>query len=889
MHLRIRRQTNHANNLAIQLITNARTGGDVDQNALNRTPSTVEQFSQTVQHAYQISGASRAPRTTWAVSATGLGRAKELALQHTMDDFESAASTGKSTAGGLSASLSNATMKGFQTLLTTNNTASPTAASAYKPTDFVRDTLQACFNTGGQPDTILVSQNFLTGMTTWGWTLQRLDQPVSELGIAADVFVVPFLGGTRLIPAPCSPAGRRSVSTPMRSRSGSNGRSTTTRAVVAAMRRKVTLSWRVRWTWRTSTSTPGYPASPGSRCNHEQADIAEGLPRRQRMRGRGHRLFCLPGRPAARMGVHRHALAAVSRVANAAGQIPLVEDEDARELLFHEMDNAGTSDLEPGRRRSGGFASGAGTTWKRPRPRRPRTPTVRRRSNPRRMPRSPTGSCYEPLLRRLLDRLCPELLRCLAGPEHAQGRLRRAAEQLAAADHVQRMPRRRPEFEGPGRGVSYRHAPLGHRGRYRLAGRAVERDAAARCRVHGRGGAHQGADRRTSTGIGLEHDRWQVPRCLFLDDLSKLPQTFGPEHVCGKGEVLLVNTGCWLADLNHPFWDWFATVGQDGLSGFNIRSRLVGKKTLDGTTEWGVDTRSEDWELSHEMHKFGLRYMITQRVKLWHEGGGRWPNHREVIVGDRRADYRSSPPQGAWADQAGRFVAGGWRGRVLRRRASAGGVAGFQGIRLAGAIPGRGGPDRAHPPQGGLRRRRGMSKLVYEVFLGVDHVESIDLHGTDDAHKLDLNYAIADERYDIVFNTGTAEHVFHIGRVLEFVHESTKLGGLMVHCFPLAGLIGPRVLDGQSLHGLLPGQGEPVRDHRHHGFPDRGHVHPARPATARQQIRTMVRTNTLPSNAWLHVAFRRASDAGFIIPTQEIYTACPEPEIVEAWREFRYA
>jgi hypothetical protein len=195
-------QANHANNTAITLITNARTGGDIDQAAINRIPSTVEQFSQTVQHAYQISGSLQSAGNYMGGSITGLARAKELAIQHVMDDFESALIYGKGTTGGLSSSLSNATMKGFQTLLTTNTTTSPTNASAYKPTDFARDTLQACFNAGGQPDTILVSQNFLTGMTQWGWTLQRLDQPVSQLGIAADVFVVPFLGGTRLIPSP---------------------------------------------------------------------------------------------------------------------------------------------------------------------------------------------------------------------------------------------------------------------------------------------------------------------------------------------------------------------------------------------------------------------------------------------------------------------------------------------------------------------------------------------------------------------------------------------------------------------------------------------------------------------------------------------------------------
>ena len=64
-------QANHANNTAITLVTNARTGGDVDQNAINRTPSTVEQFSQTVQHAYQISGALNSATNYMGGSITG--------------------------------------------------------------------------------------------------------------------------------------------------------------------------------------------------------------------------------------------------------------------------------------------------------------------------------------------------------------------------------------------------------------------------------------------------------------------------------------------------------------------------------------------------------------------------------------------------------------------------------------------------------------------------------------------------------------------------------------------------------------------------------------------------------------------------------------------------
>ncbi len=54
---------------------------------------------------------------------------------------------------------------------------------------------------------------------------------------------------------------------------------------------------------------------------------------------------------------------------------------------------------------------------------------------------------------------------------------------------------------------------------------------------------------RTSTAIGLVDDPWVVPRYIRAQDRETLPMTFGPLNVCGPGELLLLNTGCWLADL----------------------------------------------------------------------------------------------------------------------------------------------------------------------------------------------------------------------------------------------------------------------------------------------------------------------------------------------------
>lgn len=199
-------QANHVNNSVITLVTNARTGGDVDQNAINRIPTVVTQYSQTVQHAVQVAGNQQSATNYMGGAVTPLQRARMLALQHTMDDFESAMYYGKGQ--GVNASVNNQVMKGFQTLLTTNSTTSPTNASSYKPSDLVRDTVQKCYTAGGNPDTLIVAPSFLVGLETWGFNLQLIPPKSTELGVRIQELYVPFLNGIRIIPAPLLASGQ---------------------------------------------------------------------------------------------------------------------------------------------------------------------------------------------------------------------------------------------------------------------------------------------------------------------------------------------------------------------------------------------------------------------------------------------------------------------------------------------------------------------------------------------------------------------------------------------------------------------------------------------------------------------------------------------------------
>src|SRR5262245_33841305 len=127
----------HADLLPVYLITNTRTGAEVDVTSVSRIPVAVTQNCQTVQHAYQVGGALQADSNYASGFASPLDRDRMLAMQHVVDDFESACYYGKGVS--LAAATTKPQMKGLKTLLTSNIATSPTNAAAYKPSDLIRD------------------------------------------------------------------------------------------------------------------------------------------------------------------------------------------------------------------------------------------------------------------------------------------------------------------------------------------------------------------------------------------------------------------------------------------------------------------------------------------------------------------------------------------------------------------------------------------------------------------------------------------------------------------------------------------------------------------------------------------------------------------------------
>jgi len=188
-------------NDTLYLISNSRTGGEINQNGVAIRPIGVNQFCQTWQHPVQVSGSLQASsgfRTSPGIQ-TPFEQSKMDALQNLMDDMESSTYYGL---GDDPSMVSRPKQKGLKTLLSINNTTSPINAGAYKATDFLRDTLQAARSGGGDPDVLLLSTNFMLGLTTWGQSVMRMNAGTNVFGTPIDVFEAPFLGGVTIIEAP---------------------------------------------------------------------------------------------------------------------------------------------------------------------------------------------------------------------------------------------------------------------------------------------------------------------------------------------------------------------------------------------------------------------------------------------------------------------------------------------------------------------------------------------------------------------------------------------------------------------------------------------------------------------------------------------------------------
>jgi len=81
-----------------------------------------------------------------------------------------------------------------------------------------------------------------------------------------------------------------------------------------------------------------------------------------------------------------------------------------------------------------------------------------------------------------------------------------------------------------------------------------------------------------------------------------------------------------------------------------------------------------------------------------------------------------------------------------------------------------------------------VAKYIY-LSLGVKHI-SIDLNGDDGALPINLDQPIPFiflTQFDVITNYGTIEHINNQFQVFKNIHDSCKLGGIMIHLLPPIG------------------------------------------------------------------------------------------------------
>lgn len=196
---------NTNDNTVVTLVTNSRTGAEDFPQAVQSPRVSVLQYQQTVQHPYTIGGGVQSNTAFPLVpgASTPLDEYRMDAMQNAMDDIEIAGYFGKAEAN--SAGIGRAKMGGLQHFLTTNQTLSPSDASAYKPSSFQRDLLTKPRKNGGQPDMVFVASNWMDAFSVWGVNLQLLPAGSTEFGTPINTYYAPFLGGVAIVEASLLP------------------------------------------------------------------------------------------------------------------------------------------------------------------------------------------------------------------------------------------------------------------------------------------------------------------------------------------------------------------------------------------------------------------------------------------------------------------------------------------------------------------------------------------------------------------------------------------------------------------------------------------------------------------------------------------------------------
>jgi hypothetical protein len=98
---------------------------------------------------------------------------------------------------------------------------------------------------------------------------------------------------------------------------------------------------------------------------------------------------------------------------------------------------------------------------------------------------------------------------------------------------------------------------------------------------------------------------------------------------------------------------------------------------------------------------------------------------------------------------------------------------------------------KAQAPSSLSTDKHNLSDAIFFSLLGFSHVESMDksaYEGADIIHDLNISEPPQNskDKYDLVLDGGTLEHVFHIPNALSCISSMVKTGGRIIHISPMS-------------------------------------------------------------------------------------------------------
>jgi hypothetical protein len=163
---------------------------------------------------------------------------------------------------------------------------------------------------------------------------------------------------------------------------------------------------------------------------------------------------------------------------------------------------------------------------------------------------------------------------------------------------------------------------------------------------------------------------------------------------------------------------------------------------------------------------------------------------------------------------------------------------------------------------------------------------SIDPGTPGSQYRFDLNLPVSiAQKFDLVLNIGTAEHIFNVYQFFKTTHDLTAPGGLMMHSSPFTGW---------PDHGFFNFQPTFFFDlarANHYEILSFicGRIKPLEYVQVRNHddIPLLIQSGKIPAGSHINVLFRKTTDADFIVPMQGYYAGTLSKESSRFWHELR--